>query len=176
MRPPPSWMKASELEPRLAEPDGPGSRLTGVALSRVVPRSAGAKPSAVGFSHGYKLVDGGAGALLAAPGQIIVLDAATGEVVSKEEGRSRWEVAAEDLGPAEDRKKRIEALHALQDALAPAFYEGAPQVPSALAPRAAEYRERFVEVVGKGVLRAYVEVAPGWCAWVGIHAEPRSGA
>ena len=72
-----------------------------------------------------------------------------------------------------DTEQRYGRVHAAERGLVPAFFRGEPQVPADLRAAAKEYREDFYAILGPDQLPYYVEIAPEWCAWVGIE---RAGA
>lgn len=164
-------LSTEELARRAIQSEG--WPLGGVGTSNPVPFSAGPSPLAVMFNYGYsrpkpKEAPQDWRPTLTSPGELRYFDPMTGALVrsSSYEG-APWTVPADKPGSAEEQAERQKRWAALQDQLAPAFYAGEPRVPDNLTAIADEYRSVFQQHV-QSLLRAYREVAPAWCAWVGL--------
>jgi hypothetical protein len=152
--------------------------VTGVAMSSPVPWAASPRPLAVLFDYGFSRPKVGVPRdewrpTLTSPGELRFVDPYTGSLVRSEDfvGPS-WTVPAEKPGSPEEQAERTKVWAALQDRLAPAFYAGEPRMPEKLLSVAEEYRVVFRRHA-LSMLRGYLEVAPAWCAWVGM-AEAQS--
>jgi hypothetical protein len=98
------------------------------------------------------------------PGAMRIVDARSGKLLDEPRvDRPQQEVPAANLDSG--------ALSRLGDevnALAPAFFDGAPAVPESLAKIAAQYRQDFPRAVQPEFIPFYKKYATEWFAWVGM--------
>jgi hypothetical protein len=79
-------------------------------------------------------------------------------------------IALHSLPP--DQRARTKELEDIQNLLVPAFFDGKTTIPAELSEKAQRYRADFRAIVQPGLVRYHIEIAPDWCAWIGIEADP----
>lgn len=148
----------------LPEPVAGGSR------SYTLPERDKAGAGYVQFLNGFRAGTASEPGAMDSPSEVWHIDARTGTLLRKEPyaGPHVWVPLTSGRPGARDAAARVGPL---QNALAPAFFRGDERVPVELEAKAKEYREAFAAAEDPGMIRFYVEMAPQWCAWVGIAAR-----
>lgn len=140
----------------------------GAVQSVLLPTRVEGSPRMIMFYYGFQYNPATKGATTDSPSDIYLLDAENGAIVSqhKYEGPYRT-FDAPDAPPRRpvDYARWME----LQDILDVPFYRGDVTLPATLGDQANEYRALFLNIAGTQYLPYYLEMAPDWGAWVGIH-------
>jgi hypothetical protein len=148
-------------------PDYPGVR------SLVVPTRLGGQARAMMFYYGFKLDPATNQMSVDPPGTVYMLDAKAGRIVSARpyEGPPRVYAPRSRGIPSDVHEERVRRWRSIQDELAPEFFRGGDRPPAAFEAQAAEYRTLFSAIVDPELVPYYLELAPDWCAWVGVEAH-----
>ena len=139
----------------------------GTVQSAILPTRIDGSPRMVVFYYGFKYISATEGATTDSPGDIHLLDAENGAMLSQH----KYEGPHRVFGAPPYQPVDYARWMKLQDVLAMPFYRGEVVLPDTLGEEAKEYRALFLNIAGAQYLPYYIEIAPDWCAWIGIHSK-----